>query len=40
MEIIAFTAAAMAFIFAIDAQNKVGKLEKRLQENGLIDDTR
>ena len=38
MEIIAFMAAAMAFIFAVDAQSKVGKLEKRLREKGLIDD--
>jgi hypothetical protein len=38
MEIIAFMAAAMAFIFAADAQSKIGKLEKRLREKGLIDD--
>lgn len=38
MEIIAFMAAAMALIFAVDAQSKVGKLEKRLEEKGLIDD--
>jgi len=38
MEIIAFMAAAMAFIFAVDTQSKLGKLEKRLREKGLIDD--
>jgi hypothetical protein len=36
MEIIAFMAAAMGLILAIDAHTKVGKLEKRLRENGLI----
>ncbi|NKI34444.1 hypothetical protein HFP89_04615 [Wenzhouxiangella sp. XN79A] len=38
MEIIAFMAAAMALVFAADAQSKVGKLQKRLEEKGLIDD--
>jgi hypothetical protein len=39
MEIIAFMAAAMALIIAIDAHGKVGRLEKRLREKGMIEDT-
>jgi len=37
MEFIAMMAAAMAFIFAIDAQSKVKKLEDRLKAKGLLD---
>lgn len=39
MEIITFMAVAMALIIAIDAQGKVGRLEKRLRERGIIEDT-
>jgi len=34
MEFLTLMLAAMAFIFAIDAQSKVSKLEKRLRESG------
>lgn len=39
MEIIAMMAAVMAFIFAVDAQGKVSRLEKRLRAKGLIEES-
>jgi hypothetical protein len=38
MEFFALMLAAMAFIFAIDAQSKVSKLDKRLRESGQRDE--
>jgi hypothetical protein len=38
MEIVGWMVAVMALILAIDAQSKVGKLEKRLRARGLLDE--
>jgi len=38
MEVIGWMVAMMAMAFAIDAQSKVKKLEKRLQEKGVFED--
>lgn len=38
MEFILAMVAVMAFVIAATAQDKVSKLEKKLREQGLIDD--